>query len=106
MAERTTTVKFHVTVHEEDDGSYWSEVEELPGCFASGFSVEELQTATYDAMQLWLPNGIKLGSPRWTRVTDVSLEREDSNPAGRSRRPKRPQGHTSAAKRQRMLVCA
>lgn len=60
-----TSVKFEVTVHEEDDGSYWSEVKELPGCFASGFSLDEVLEATYDAMQLWLPDGIKLGEPTW-----------------------------------------
>ncbi len=29
-------------VHEED-GSYWAEVKELPGCFASGRNLEELK---------------------------------------------------------------
>ena len=65
MQERMTSVRFHVTIHEEDDGSFWSEVDELPGCFASGFSLEELQEATFDAIQLWLPDGIELGEPRW-----------------------------------------
>jgi len=108
MADRTTTVKFHVTVHEEDDGSYWSEVEELPGCFASGFSLEELQEATYDAMQLWLPDGIELGSPRWSRVADVGPDQQQgSRQAGHSHGAKRAQRRAEpAAKRQRMLVCA
>lgn len=58
-------VTFHALVHEEEDGSYWAEVKELPGCFASGFSIEELQEALFEAMQMWLPDGIKLGEPQW-----------------------------------------
>jgi predicted RNase H-like HicB family nuclease len=61
-------VAFHVLLHEEDDGSYWAEVEELPGCFASGFSLDELKEAAVEAMQLWLPKGIKLDTPRWAVV--------------------------------------
>jgi len=59
-------VTFHVVVHEEDDGSFWAEVQELPGCFASGFSWEELREALTEAMQVWLPDGITLGEPKWS----------------------------------------
>ena len=31
----------HVHVH-HDEGSYWAEVRELPGCFASGHTIAEL----------------------------------------------------------------
>lgn len=65
MAEIT----FHVQVTEESDGSYWAEVQELPGCFASGFSLDELKEATFEAIQLWLPDGIVLGKPRWSKLS-------------------------------------
>jgi predicted RNase H-like HicB family nuclease len=45
-------VVFHVAVNEEADGTYWAEVKELPGCFASGFSMEELEEAVFEAIQL------------------------------------------------------
>lgn len=91
MTEKTTKVQFHVCVHAEDDGSFWSEVEELPGCFASGFSLDEVLEATFDAMQLWLPDGIRLGLPKWS---------DDPPTKPRSRRQsKQPHG-------QRMLVQA
>lgn len=79
--------RFHVVVHSEDDGSLWAEVEELPGCFASGFDLPELKEALYEAMQLWLPEGLVLGEPRW---------QQDAPKPGRR----------AAPKRQRMLVCA
>jgi predicted RNase H-like HicB family nuclease len=58
-------IVFHVSVNEEADGSYWAEVKELPGCFASGFSIEELQEALLEAMQMCLPEGITLDDPKW-----------------------------------------
>lgn len=53
-------IRLNVLVHEED-GAYWAEVEELPGCFASGHDLKELKEALLEAIQLWLPDGIELG---------------------------------------------
>ncbi len=49
MAEGTLTVRFH-----EEDGSFWAEINELPGCFASGESMEELQEALSEAVSFYL----------------------------------------------------
>ena len=38
-------------VHQED-GSYWAEVVELPGCFASGETLDELRVAVDEAVRL------------------------------------------------------
>ena len=62
-------ITFHAVVHEEEDGSYWTEIKELPGCFASGFSLDELRDATFEAIQMWLPEGIELGDPEWKPVS-------------------------------------
>jgi predicted RNase H-like HicB family nuclease len=91
-----TKVTFHVLVNEEPDGSYWSEVKELPGCFASGFSMDELKEATFEAMQIWLPDGIVLGSPTWKLIEEPSPGRGASSKAGKRRPPAR----------RKMLVCA
>ncbi len=49
MTER----EYRVLVHEED-GSYWAEVAELPGCFASGRDLDELREAVVEAITLYL----------------------------------------------------
>lgn len=49
MAER----EFRVLVHEED-GSYWAEVADLPGCFASGRNLDELREAVVEAITLYV----------------------------------------------------
>ena len=45
---------FTVRTHDEDGGSKWAEVLELPGCFASGDSMEEIQEAVVEAISLCL----------------------------------------------------
>ncbi|MGI9183947.1 MAG: type II toxin-antitoxin system HicB family antitoxin [Solirubrobacteraceae bacterium] len=42
-----------VVVHRESDG-FWSEVAELPGCFASGPTLGELRDAVGEAVGLYL----------------------------------------------------
>lgn len=42
-----------VVVHQEPDG-FWSEVDELPGCFASGRTLAELTEALGEAVGLYL----------------------------------------------------
>jgi predicted RNase H-like HicB family nuclease len=45
--------ELHVDVHHED-GAYWAQVRELPGCFASGATVAELVEAIEEAVALYL----------------------------------------------------
>lgn len=42
-----------VNVHFED-GSYWAEVPELPGCFASGDTLDELFSSAREGIRLYL----------------------------------------------------
>lgn len=48
--------QLHVDVHNED-GSYWAEVRELPGCFASGHTVAELIESVEEAVAMYLADG-------------------------------------------------
>jgi len=66
MAQR----EFRVLVHEED-GSYWAEVEDLPGCFASGHNLEELREAVVEAITLYLAGGGSKDSPRVAATAHV-----------------------------------
>lgn len=45
--------EYTVNVHEES-GSLWAEVVELPGCFASGDDLDDLQEALEEAISLYL----------------------------------------------------
>ena len=42
-----------VNVHMEDE-SYWADVTELPGCFASGDTLDELFNSVREGIQLYL----------------------------------------------------
>jgi len=51
MAEETFTVRIHAEAGE----LLWAEVIELPGCFASGETPEELMEALAEAIGMCLP---------------------------------------------------
>lgn len=59
--ELMAQLKFNVLVTEEDDGTFWAAVEQLPGCFASGRDFDELTDALSEAIQMCLPDDVKLG---------------------------------------------
>ena len=55
----------------EEDGSYWAEVLELPGCFASGATLDELREALDEAVRLYLDE--PLGGAAILRVNELKL---------------------------------
>jgi predicted RNase H-like HicB family nuclease len=52
MSEETVT--YHVHIHDDGPDGLWTEVEELPGCFASGFNMDELRESLAEAIGLYL----------------------------------------------------
>ena len=50
-------MELHASIREDDDGSLWADVRELPGCFASGATMSELTEALIEAVGLYLENG-------------------------------------------------
>jgi predicted RNase H-like HicB family nuclease len=71
-------MELHATIHEDDDGMYWAEVKELPGCFASGRNLDELTEALLEAIGMCLPaemvakNKRRKAAPR-ARVDEMKL---------------------------------
>ena len=62
-----------VEIHEEGQG-YWAHVVELPGCFASGLTLDELQEALGESIGLYLwDSPIDLGDQALT-VGKLSIE--------------------------------
>lgn len=49
-----TTLEYKVDVHYEGAAGMWAEVVELPGCFASGFSLAELNESLRESIELYL----------------------------------------------------
>lgn len=46
-------MELHVKLHAED-GTFWAEVQELPGCFAAGADLGELTDSLNEALALYL----------------------------------------------------
>lgn len=53
--------EYIVRVHQESDGSYWAEVLNLPGCFASGHTLDELREGLAEAISLHIPISLVVG---------------------------------------------
>ena len=58
--------RYSIIVHEEpeeDGGGYWAEVEELPGCFASGDTLDELEKDVREAIESHIAALRAVGKP-------------------------------------------
>jgi len=50
-------------IHDEEGGGYWAEVEELPGCFASGPTLDALEADVKAAIEQHVAALRELGEP-------------------------------------------
>ena len=48
---------------DKDDGGYWAKVAELPGCYTSGESLEEIEENVRDAIATYLEAIREAGEP-------------------------------------------
>jgi predicted RNase H-like HicB family nuclease len=73
---------YTVRIHHEpgDEYSLWAEVEELPGCFASGRNTEELYEALSEAVSHYLSEPGREVSVRLVPV-EVTEQRMRAQPA-------------------------
>lgn len=69
----------HVDVHHEDN-SYWAEVQQLPGCFASGTTVRELMESVEEAVALYLATPEDKTLPVEIELTGLDLSLESTQP--------------------------
>ena len=53
MRRSPGTMEYTARIHHED-GTYWAEISDLPGVFASGDTVDELLEALKEAVALYL----------------------------------------------------
>lgn len=54
MSMDTGEAVYSVRIHDEADEGLWAEVEELPGCFATGDTMDELWASLRESISLYL----------------------------------------------------
>ncbi|MDR1482008.1 MAG: type II toxin-antitoxin system HicB family antitoxin [Synergistaceae bacterium] len=47
-------MKYFVLIHVDEQGGYWGECPELPGCFSQGETANELMSNMKEAIELYL----------------------------------------------------
>ena len=75
---------FAVIVYEAEEGGFWADVPELPGCVAQGETVAEVQRNVIEAIQLWLETRREMDSPsehRSVQAINVMIDESDLVPA-------------------------
>ena len=74
MERKDALGKYVVQVHHEhQDDSYWAEVPELPGCFASGDTLDELAESLNEAIALYTDTDTPPSSGRLYEVDEMKL---------------------------------
>ena len=58
------------TIVHAEDGTYWAEVPELPGCFATGRNLNELNEALNEAIGMCLDDDTEMDSRAPSRERD------------------------------------
>lgn len=69
----TALGNFVIHVHQEDDGSYYAEVENLPGCFTMGETLDELNKNLREAITSYLASVQKDLSAYHFHITDKDV---------------------------------
>ena len=71
--------ELHVEVHRED-GSYWAEVRELPGCFAAGHTIAELIKSVDEGVALYVASPEREAPPVKIELAGLDLSLESEQP--------------------------
>ena len=73
---RRSDMKYHFTLHTEENGRYWAEGIELPRCVTQGETLQELTEYLKDVLNLYLnePQGSNVTFP----LPDEYIEENDS----------------------------
>ena len=66
---------YTVRVHDDGPDGLWATVDELPGCFASGFTREELEESLADSIGAYLSTPERQVSIEVTPAVEVSTRR-------------------------------
>lgn len=64
-----------------EDSSYWAEVIELPGCFATSDSLDELKQSLEEAVRLYLAGEDEPGEPAMIEVAEMKIATSAKQPA-------------------------
>lgn len=71
--------QYTAAVYEAEEGGYWAEVLELPGCAAQGESLRELQVNLEEAIEAWIETQIEVDgeAPRKVHTLTILMETAD-----------------------------
>lgn len=66
-------IKYVVLIHKNDDGTYWGECPELPGCFSQGDTTDELLEHMKEAIELYLKDSPDIVVNRIEEIRELAV---------------------------------
>lgn len=69
----TSIRQYTAAVYEAEEGGFWAEVLDLPGCVAQGETLQELQAALPDAIEAWEETQKETGEILPRRVSTMTI---------------------------------
>lgn len=62
-----------VIVHQAEEGGYWAEIANLPGCFTQGETLEQIRTNAKEARDAYLGANDNPKIPERAQVLEVAV---------------------------------
>ena len=78
VIERSLTVgdtNYHIVIHSAEEGGFWAEVVELPGCYTQGETVEETMEHAEEAIECFLE---AMEEDRIVEQRDLHAQRQEA----------------------------
>ena len=56
--------EYKVIIHAAEEGGYWAEIPELPGCFSQGETLDEIKENIRESALAWMQGALSLAFSR------------------------------------------
>ncbi len=64
---------FKVIVHKAEEGGYWAEIPNLPGCFTHGETLDEIRLNAREAIDAYLGENENPEIPEGAQILEIAV---------------------------------
>lgn len=64
---------FKVIVHKAEEGGYWAEIPNLPGCFTHGATLDEIRLNAREAIDAYLGENENPEIPEGAQILEIAV---------------------------------
>jgi predicted RNase H-like HicB family nuclease len=64
---------FKIVVHKAEEGGYWAEIPNLPGCFTQGETLDEIRINAREAIDAYLGENENPEIPEGAQILEIAV---------------------------------